>query len=111
VEAQTVNGDIEIQTSGEARAETVNGSIFARLDSTAAAGSLKTVNGNVTVSVSPRAEVEVEAHTTSGAVTASLPWVHTYDAFNHFSGVMGRGGPRLDLRTVNGDIFLQPLHR
>jgi hypothetical protein len=111
VEAQTVNGDIDIQTSGEARAETVNGSIVARLDSISAAGSLKTINGNVTVIVSPRAEMEVEAHTTSGAITASLPWARTDDALNHFSGVLGRGGSRLDLRTVNGDIFLQPLHR
>jgi hypothetical protein len=111
VEAQTVNGDIDIQTSGEARAETINGSIIARLDSVAAAVSLKTVNGNVTVKVPPCAQMEVEAHTTSGAVTASLPWARTDDALNHFSGVLGRGGSRLDLRTVNGDIFLQLLHR
>jgi hypothetical protein len=111
VEAHTVNGNIDIQTSGIARASTVNGSITARLDNPEAAASLETVNGNVTVTLPSTAGAHLDAHTVSGAINAALPVFRTDDSGNHFSGILGRGGSRLDLRTVNGDIFLQPLHR
>jgi hypothetical protein len=110
VEAHTVNGNIDIHTSGEARAFTVNGSITAQLDSRAAAASLQTINGNVTVKVSPAAGARLDATTVNGAIRASVPIFSTDDSGNHFSGVLGRGGSRVDLRTVNGDIFLQPMH-
>jgi hypothetical protein len=111
VEAHTVNGNIDIQTSGEARAYTVNGSITAMLHSMAAAASLETVNGDVIVKVSPAAAAEFDAHTVSGVVNTALPFASIGGNGSHFSGILGRGGSRLDLRTVNGDIFLQPLHR
>jgi hypothetical protein len=111
VEAHTVNGNIDIQTSREARASTVNGSITARLHSREAAASLETVNGNVTVTLPSTAGAQLDAQTISGAITAAFPFRTTGGTGSHFSGILGRGGSRIDLRTVNGDIFLQPLHR
>jgi len=111
VEAHTVNGNIDIQTSGAARAHTVNGSITALLHSYAAAASLETINGNVTVHVLRYAAAQLDAQTVNGAIRATVPICRTAHSINHFTGILGRGGSRLDLRTVNGDIFLEPLHR
>lgn len=106
VEAHTVNGDIDIHTSGEATADTVNGSITARLDSKAAAASLKTVNGNVTVNVAPDTAAVLVARTINGAITTAVPMRHREDSIERFYGILGRGGATLDLSTVNGDIVL-----
>lgn len=112
-EAHTVNGDIELRTSGEATAQTVNGSIRAglgRVDSEHL--SFKTVNGGITVALPDGVTLDVEAETVNGYFSSELPI--TIRGGNaglrwgprRIRGTIGGGGPSLELKTVNGTIRL-----
>lgn len=86
--ASTVNGDIEIVTSGAAKAETVN--------------------GNVAIRLAKDADAEVDASTVSGDIRSNFPMAIDTLPFGYGpkSGraTLGRGGPRVEASTVNGDI-------
>ena len=111
VEAHTVNGSINISTSGYAQAKTVNGDISARLKDANWSGSLdfKTVNGGITVDLPSETNSTVEASTVSGDISSDfqLTVLGTMSR-RHLSGTIGAGGGReLNLKTVNGSIHLR----
>lgn len=110
VEAYTVNGGINVETRGNARAETVNGSILAEAGRADWSGvsELKTVNGSVTVSLPEDASAEVKASTVNGGIETDFP-LEVKGRFGprHLSGRIGGGGRELNLETVNGAIRLR----
>ncbi len=111
VKALTVNGSIDVETRATASATTVNGSIDAALGSSAWDGplSFKTVNGGITVSVPNGTAADVVMETLNGALESDFPFtVQGRMGFPHrkLEGIIGGGGERLELETVNGSIRL-----
>ena len=108
VEGYTVNGSVQISTRGVARASTVNGSIDAEMG-TAFTEPLEfaTVNGGITLIVPAGSGAELHASTVNGDIETDFP-LTVRGRFNRHkvTGTIGRGGPRLQMTTVNGDIRL-----
>ncbi len=109
VEAYTVNGDIDITTTGYAEATTVNGSIEATIGTANWAGMLEfeTVNGSITVALPDGVGADVSARTINGAIETDFP-LTVRGRFSHrsLSGSIGGGGERISLETVNGSVRL-----
>jgi hypothetical protein len=106
----TVNGDVDVETTGVAHATTVNGSIRARLGRADWQQSLDftTVNGGITVSLPANTSADVAATTVNGSVDSDFPiTVHGKIAHGSLRGRIGDGGRNLNLTTVNGSIRLQ----
>ncbi len=109
VVAKTVNGKVRVATSGHAEASTVNGGIDVRMgrgdwDDEAR---FTTVNGSITVAFPPSLGAEVEASTVNGGIDSDFPLaVHGRLNARHINAVIGDGGGKLKLSTVNGSIRL-----
>ena len=107
VEAHSVNGDVDVSTSGLAQASTVNGSIRAQVGRADWDGSLEfeTVNGNITVELPDGVGADVTAATVNGGIETDFPLtVRGRFSSKRISGIIGEGGRRLWLETVNGSI-------
>ena len=109
VEAYTVNGSIGVATRGVARATTVNGSIDAEMGAAVAdAVEFETVNGGITLTVPAGTGAEVRASTVNGDISTDFPLtVRGKFSRRSITGTIGRGGPQLNMSTVNGDIRLR----
>ena len=108
-EGYTVNGSVRLNTTGLARATTVNGSITASMGRTdwPDGANFKTVNGEITLSLPPAVNAEVRAESLNGNVRSELPIaVSGQITARRLQGVLGSGGPTLALSTVNGSITL-----
>jgi hypothetical protein len=108
-EAYTVNGSVQLSTRGTARATTVNGSIEAEMGTASSeALEFETVNGGITLTVPAGSGAEVRASTVNGDISTDFP-LTVRGKFSHRSitGTIGRGGPPLNMTTVNGDIRLR----
>jgi DUF4097 and DUF4098 domain-containing protein YvlB len=110
VRASTVNGSIDVATSGLARANTVNGSINARIGRSDWRDDLvfETVNGQIVLTVAADLNAELRAATVNGDITSDFP-VTVRGTFGprSISGVVGSGGRTLQLKTVNGSIGIR----
>src|SRR5215207_3760524 len=111
VDLKTVNGSINVSTTGLARAATVNGSITAVLGRADWPEGLefKTVNGGIDLPLPASLSARVEAKTLNGEITADFPLTVT-GAFSRrrLSGTIGGGGDRqLILETVNGGVQIR----
>lgn len=110
VEARTVNGSIDVSTSGFARATTVNGAIRAALGSTDRTRDLEfeTVNGSITVELPANANAGLVAKTVNGSITSDFPLtIRGRISRKRLEGTIGSGGGRIVLATVNGSIALR----
>lgn len=105
-DVSTVNGDLEVETSAGASARTVNGSIFARLGSTWDQDlEIETVNGSIEIDVPDDAGAEVDASWVNGSLEIEPPLsLRGRMSRRSAEGVLGAGGPELELKTVNGSI-------
>jgi hypothetical protein len=106
----TVNGSIEVETTGVAQANTVNGSIRASIGSDHWPESLDftTVNGSITLLMSEEPDARVNATTVNGSISTDFALkVRGKFGPRSLSGTLGRGGPLLNLTTVNGAISLR----
>ncbi len=109
-EAHTVNGGIDLDAAGTARAETVNGGITARLGRADWNGTLtlKTVNGGVEVVLPEGLSADVRASTVNGDIETDFPLTVTGRISRRkLEGTIGSGGRRLEMETVNGGIELR----
>lgn len=107
--ASTVNGSVELETTGEAEAETVNGDVKVAMGRIDGSGSMRfsTVNGRVDVTIPAGAKLNVSASSTNGDMSTDFPLtVRGRFGPREWSGTIGGGGRSLSLRTVNGDIEL-----
>jgi len=108
-EGTTVNGSVNVSTSGTARATTVNGSINATMDRAVwpNGGKFTTVNGAVTLRLPATVNADVRLSTVSGGIQSDFPVQMSNDPGpKHAEAVLGAGGQRLDVSTVNGGISL-----
>ena len=106
----TVNGGIDVTTSGVVEAATVNGRIQARLGRADWSGALEfsTVNGSITVTAPASLSTDVEASTVNGSVDSDFPiTVQGRMQRRQLRGTIGSGGRSLELTTVNGGIELR----
>jgi hypothetical protein len=109
-ELRTVNGGVDVSTSGYAEVTTVNGSIDATIGTTSWSGHVdfRTVNGGITLELPAAAGAEVEAETVNGDITSDFPLtVSGRFGPRRVRGTIGGGGPALSLETVNGSIRLR----
>ena len=110
VELHTVNGDIDVTTSGTVEAETVNGSIDARIGRSDWSGGLKfeTVNGSISLTAPADLSTDIAASTVNGSVDSDFPiTVRGRMERRSLRGTIGSGGRSLELTTVNGGISLK----
>ena len=110
VVAHTVNGSIAVSTSGAAAATTVNGSITARIGRGPRDDRIgfSTVNGQITLELPDSVDADVRASTVNGTIESELPLtVQGSFGRRRIEGKLGRGGPGLELETVNGSIRLR----
>jgi hypothetical protein len=106
VEAHTQNGAVRVETTGVARASTVNGPIRAKIGAKSWSGTvaLESVNGRVEVELPPDIGAELRADTVHGSVRVGPKMDAARVEDNHVEGRLGKGGGELRLRTVNGPI-------
>jgi hypothetical protein len=111
VEVNTVNGGIEVASTGTVEAKTVNGSIDASTGAASWSGTLefKTVNGSIHLSLPAGAAAAVSAQTLNGDFSSDFPLTVEAGEWGpkKVSGSIGSGGGRLDLETVNGEIEIR----
>lgn len=110
VRATTVNGKVEVSTTGFAEASTVNGSIVCRLGSNQFDSDVEfeTVNGSITIEIPEGLNADFRASTVNGSINSDFDVV-VVGKFSPRSlrGRIGDGGPELRMSTVNGSIRLQ----
>jgi DUF4097 and DUF4098 domain-containing protein YvlB len=108
-ELRTVNGDVDVSDSaGRFNAHTTNGSIHLKLRKLSDDGpmALETVNGSVVLGLPHDAHAELNAVSLNGDISSQLPVTTTTSsrAGRGVAGLLGAGGNRISLRTVNGGI-------
>jgi hypothetical protein len=111
LEAHTSNGGITAdldKVEGEVRLETSNGSIEVRLPQSLRDGvRAHTSNGGITVRLAEGVDARVSARTSNAHVTSDFDVRMQGEIDRHrMEGVIGKGGPLLDLSTSNGSIRL-----
>ena len=105
VEVNTVNGDVNVEALGITNAQTVNGSIDARVDGRLL-GSVEfsTVNGSIELDLPDDIDADVDASWVNGSFASELPVQVQGRVSRRAQGVLGAGGPQIRLKTVNGSI-------
>lgn len=113
VEANTVNGSINVTGARLARAKTVNGSVDVELSDASREMSFETVNGSIEVTLPASARAELDARTVNGDISSDLPLtVRGTMNKRHIAGTIGgAGGPALSLKTVNGGITIKSVRQ
>lgn len=111
--AVTMNGAIDVSTTGWAELSTMNGSIEARLGRTDWQGQLEieSMNGSIDVTLPADAATVVQARTMNGKVSSD--WDLSYDDTrrrNRADGRLGDGGRELSVETMNGSITIRRGH-
>jgi len=111
VEATTVNGEVDATSSGgPVNASTVNGSVTARMGRFDNDDDLNfsTVNGTVTAEFTGDLDADVELSTVNGRFQTDYPvTINGRLDPRHLRARLGRGGRRIRLSTVNGNVELR----
>ena len=108
-EGTTVNGSVNVSTTGTARATTVNGAIDATMDRAVWPNGARftTVNGAVTLRLPSSVNADVRLAAVNGGIRSDFPLqISNEPGPQHAEGVLGAGGQKLDVNTVNGGIAL-----
>lgn len=110
VRANSVNGGVDVDASGFVEAETVNGSITARMGRSDFRDGLSfsTVNGSITVEIPDGLNADFDASTVNGRIETDFPiTIEGRMSPRRLRGRIGDGGPDLSFSTVNGSIRLR----
>ena len=108
--ATTINGVVDIETSGtnEVEAKAVNGIIRAHFLKDFHGASFKTVNGRVIAVLPPSASFSGDFTQVNGDVEAAFPLnIHSHPGSRRVSGEVNGGKYELKITTVNGDIRVE----
>lgn len=111
VRAGTVNGEVQAySTGGPVTASTVNGNVHVRMGRLRGDDDLRyaTVNGNVIVEFDGDVDADVELTTVNGRLHSSFPLQLSgrIDP-RHLRATIGKGGRKVKLSTVNGNVELR----
>jgi hypothetical protein len=108
---RTVNGSIDFRSMwGEGKIRTVNGSIDCIIEDLPGNGSLKlnTVNGCIKLRLPDDADGRFDAKTVNGRVNLDLSLREGIRIKRTSAkGVLGEGGGKFHIRTINGNISLK----
>jgi hypothetical protein len=111
VQASTVNGDVEATSSGgPVNASTVNGRVTARMGRFDSDEDLdfSTVNGTVSVEFTGDLDADIELSTVNGRFRTDYPvTINGRLDPRHLRARLGKGGRRIRLSTVNGNVELR----
>lgn len=110
VRARTTNGSIRAASlGGPVTARTVNGSITVSMGHMGSADlSYETVNGSVTLELPADVNAELHASTVNGGIQSDFPLtVQGRVNPRRVNARLGSGGPRLEVKTVNGGVRLR----
>lgn len=108
VVATTVNGSVKVETTGHARASTVNGAVLAKVGKIDQDTKFSTVNGRVVVAVGSGLNADVSMSTVNGSLETDFPiTIQGRMGKRKLQGKIGSGGPTLELSTVNGGIRIE----
>lgn len=108
-EASTVNGSIDIETSGahELQATTVNGRVKATFTQSFQGARFKSVNGGVEAVLPQAASFRVDLSQVNGDFEATFPLsISSNPGSRRVSGEVNGGEHALKITTVNGDVEL-----
>jgi DUF4097 and DUF4098 domain-containing protein YvlB len=95
--------------SGGLEAQMVNGIVIVQMMSVTADIGITTVNGHAILGLPPNTNATIEATTLNGGIVVldSLPVVASTKDRQRLSGRLGTGkGPRIELKTTNGNVRL-----
>jgi hypothetical protein len=112
VKARSVNGDVTVVTSrGPVRAETINGSVDARMSSLSGTDSVivKTINGDAWAFLPESVSAAVDLGVANGSVSTDFPALAGMNARRGLEATLGSGATPVRVRTVNGDAGLRRL--
>ena len=108
--ANAVNGRITVSTRMPVTANLVNGTILASFEGEdwSDTRGLHTVNGSIDVELPETIDADVKASTLWGFITTEFP-IQVQRGFvgSSINGSINRGGPKLEMTTVNGSIHLR----
>jgi Putative adhesin len=109
--ARTLKGNIEAKgISAKLHAIATNGSITASLGAADFSGpvDLKSLNGSVSLTVPGEINAQVHLDTMNGEIATDLP-ITVSGGFrgNSLEGAIGRGGQRISLSTLNGNVEIR----
>ncbi len=111
VRASTVNGSVNVETTGgPVSANSVNGSVHASMLHYHPAQDMRfsSVNGSVVVELPDSVNADVELSTVNGRFTTDFPvTLNGRIDPRHLRARLGAGGPRIIMRTVNGNVELR----
>lgn len=111
VRAGTVNGGVEVETDGgPVSASSVNGSVHASLLHYQPTADMRfsSVNGSVIVELGNDVNADVELSTLNGRFTTDFPvTLNGRIDPRHLRATLGKGGPRIVMHTVNGNVELR----
>jgi len=115
VYARTVNGNIKVGTAvGPVDAETVNGSVDARMTTLSGDGPVRahTLNGTAVAFLPSTFDANVNVQTVNGSAASEFAFAAGGDGTRRtqINGVIGTGGRSVDVRSVNGSAFLRRLN-
>jgi len=111
VKARTVNGGIEASSAGgPVSAKTVNGGIRVRAGTMGEGPTeYETVNGSITLDLPASLNVDLDMATVNGSVTSEDFPITIQGRIDrrHIEGKIGKGGPTMRVKTVNGSIRIR----
>lgn len=111
VRASTVNGGVNVETDGgPVSASSVNGTVHASMLHYRPTQDMRftSVNGSVIVELPDSVNADVELRTVNGRFTTDFPvTLHGRIDPRHLRATLGKGGPRITMRTVNGNVELR----
>lgn len=108
--ATTVNGEVDIETTGWGEGVSVNGDVRASVGRADWQGTAEftSVNGGITLTLPAELNTEVRASTVNGDFSSDFPLtVQGRFGPRRISGTIGSGGRHLELTTVNGSIQIR----
>ena len=108
VEVSTVNGSVDVSTTGSATGTTVNGDVTIDMGTAGDDMTFETVNGDVTVTFPSTLGAKVKASTVNGGISTDFPiTIQGKMGARSIKGTIGDGTRSIDIETVNGDIRLR----
>ena len=115
VEAHSVSGEVDVETTEEAEAGTVSGDVRVAMGRLPRSGSLRfnTVSGDIRLTLPADAAATLRVNTVSGEVDSEFPLQILSRAHSRvhvgqrIQATIGRGGPELTIHTVSGDVEIQ----